>query len=309
MISEEYRHVVAIDNAGKRIDKFLAERFSNLSRTQIKKSFDERLVTCNGFTVKPKTILAAGDKLLYHLILPDQPKLHPISVPLEIIFEDDDIIIINKKPDVIVHAGNAVKSPTLVEMVLAHCNLSPLGGELRPGVVHRLDKGTSGAIIFAKSDKAYLNLIKMFATRQIHKTYQAIVKGSFNKNFGIVDGAIGRDKSNRTKMTIAFSGRKAVTHWELVRNFGEAFAFLNVKILTGRTHQIRVHLSSIGHPIVGDITYGNDKSQICARPMLHAHKLAFKHPVSGKILTIMAGVPQDFQETVTFLSKKFLINV
>jgi 23S rRNA pseudouridine1911/1915/1917 synthase len=228
-------------------------------------------------------------------------------MPLDILFEDEDIIALNKPAGIVIHAGNGTMAPTLVEGILSHCKLSPAGGNLRPGVVHRLDKNTSGAMIFAKTDAAYLRLVKMFAARKIKKTYLAIVRGIFERNFGEIDLPIGRNRTVRTKMAVSPCGKTATTRWHVLKTFGRQFTFLQVNILTGRTHQIRVHLSSIHHPIVGDTTYGysGNYSPLIApdRVMLHASELAFKHPCREEEISIEAPLPSDFLKILQTLIK------
>jgi 23S rRNA pseudouridine1911/1915/1917 synthase len=205
----------------------------------------------------------------------------------------------------VTHAGNGTKEPTLVEGVLSHCELSRIGGTLRPGVVHRLDKDTTGAIIFAKTDEAYLKLIKLFSTRAIRKKYVAIVCGRMRTLSGTIDQPIGRHGTVKTKMCVRADGKPAVTDWQMRECFGGMFSLININLHTGRTHQIRVHLSNLGHPILGDTTYGyrpNFCSQIqCVRPMLHAAKLSFAHPITAQSVEIDAPLSVDFLEMLANL--------
>jgi 23S rRNA pseudouridine1911/1915/1917 synthase len=285
-----------------RADKFIALKFTDISRVQIKKSFDGGRIICNGRLIKPKCILKNGDALEIDLILPTPTAISPHKMELEILFEDEYMVIVNKPAGISVHAGNGVREPTLVEGVLSHCELSRIGGEHRPGVVHRLDKYTTGAIIFAKTDAAYLKLIKLFATRAIHKEYLSIVCGAMPTLSGTINQPIGRHKIVKTKMCVRPDGRPAATDWELQKRFGTIFSLLKIIPHTGRTHQIRVHMSSIGHPVVGDTTYGyrqNFHQTIqCSHPILHANRLSFLHPVTAHGMQVEACIPENFTRVI-----------
>lgn len=293
-----------------RADKFLANKYEgSLSRTQIKKSFDSGRVQCNGTVILPKFLLSEGDLLTFDLLPPPEVKLSPTQIPLDILFEDEHIVIINKPSGIVVHPGNGTTAPTLVEGVLSHCRLSTLGGNVRPGVVHRLDKDTTGTIIFAKSDEAYLKLIKMFAKHEIRKRYLAVVCGTFEVQSGTIDKPIGRHKTIKTKMSIRPDGRSALTDWAVIESFGKKFSLISVDLHTGRTHQIRVHLASIGHPLLGDETYGYhtnfDQLTQAKYPILHAHKLNFEHPITHKELHISAPLSPNFQEILQKLRTEY----
>ncbi|MDR2432163.1 MAG: RluA family pseudouridine synthase [Puniceicoccales bacterium] len=309
MVGDEQTIVVSDSDKGKRIDKFLSENFQGVSRTQLKKSFDRSLVFIKGVSVPAKYVLRGQELVTLRLILPDDITLNPVPMLLDILFEDEDIIVVNKSAGIVVHVGNGTSAPTLVEGILSHCSLSGSGNPLRPGVVHRLDKDTSGAIIFTKTDRAYLQLIKMFATRKIKKTYQTIVCGTFTKSFGEICLPIQRDRSIRTKMVTSTSGKEAISRWHILKSFGQQFTHLQVNILTGRTHQIRVHMAAIHHPILGDTTYGYDKNfsklVVSLRPMLHASEVVFDHPCTGKTISIKAQLPLDFVQVLQLLSENF----
>ncbi|MDR2779440.1 MAG: RluA family pseudouridine synthase [Puniceicoccales bacterium] len=309
MIGEEQIIVVRENDRGKRIDKFLSELFQNVSRTQLKKSFDKGLILVNGIPMPAKYVLRGQESIALRLIIPDSATLSPVSMPLDILFEDEDVIVVNKSTDVVVHKGNGTSVPTLVEGILSHCRLSGLGNPLRPGVVHRLDKNTSGAIIFAKTDRAYLQLIRMFAMREIRKTYQTIVCGTFTKNFGEISLPVQRDNFVRTKMMVSSNGKEAITRWYVLKSFGQQFTHLQVNILTGRTHQIRVHMANIHHPILGDTTYGYNKNfsklVVPPRVMLHASELVFNHPRTKKTISIKVQLPQDFVQILQLLAENF----
>lgn len=288
-----------------RTDKFLANQYCSISRTQIKKSFDHGLVMCNGDIIPPKYILKNDDILEFELLIPTELRVVPYDMPLDVLFEDEHLIVINKPAGIVVHPGNGTTEPTLVEGALSHCQLSAMGGAVRPGVVHRLDKYTTGAIIFAKSDKAYLKLVKMFAEHLIKKHYLAIVCGTFELLSGIIDKPIGRHKTIKTKMDIRADGRPACTDWSVVEHFGKKFTLLRIDLHTGRTHQIRVHLSSIGHPLLGDELYGyhtNFSEHIDAKyPFLHAQNLEFIHPITHQNMRISAAIPPEFEKMMEIL--------
>lgn len=289
-------------------DAFLTQQFTHLSRTHIQRSFDQGLVLRNGKALRRSERVSPGDVLEYTILLPDEPQVHAQKKTLEILYEDADLLAVNKEPGVVVHPGNGVHEPTLVSHVLWHCgsSLSRLGGKERPGVVHRLDKETSGVILFAKSDAAYLALTQAFANRSIEKTYLALVKGVPSLKAGKIEAAIGRNPNRRTQMRVQPTGRPATTFWEHAQRFGALASQLECHPQTGRTHQIRVHLNHLGHPILGDESYGyrhQPPLPRIPRVMLHAHRLCFAHPVqSDQHLDIQAPLPEDFQQCIQALS-------
>ncbi|MDR1458397.1 MAG: RluA family pseudouridine synthase [Puniceicoccales bacterium] len=297
--------LVESDSAGKRVDLFLSEYLEDMSRTHIQYFFTINGVFVNDQPVKKNFLLKSGNVVKFLEIKPMATNLKPTIAPIDIIFEDESIIVINKSPGITVHAGNGTREPTLVEVILSHCALSPLGGELRPGVVHRLDKETSGVIVFAKTDKAYLSLIEQFSRHRIGKKYGCIVYGNFIIKTGIISEPTGRSKTTRTRMCITSRGRKATTLWNLCNNF-KSTALLSITPITGRTHQIRVHLSHIGHPILGDRTYGlepKSNSIECERVMLHAMNLELIHPVSHEKMIFFSDFPDDFTDLMDRLTK------
>jgi 23S rRNA pseudouridine1911/1915/1917 synthase len=288
-----------------RADKFLATHFQDISRTQIRKSFDGGKVFCNGNGIRPRHSLKNGDTVEVELVAPEPTALAPHAMELEVLFEDAYLLIVNKPVGISVHAGNGVRAPTLVEGVLAHCELSKIGGGFRPGVVHRLDRDTSGAIIFAKTEGVHLALTRLFSERAIKKEYLAVVCGSMGTLAGTIDQPIGRHWAIKTKMCIRRDGRPAVTDWRLRERFGELFSLLSITPRSGRTHQIRVHMASIGHPLLGDTTYGY-KSNFCSRMhcqhhVLHAHGLRFGHPITAQDVGIKAPIPAEFSAIISRL--------
>ena len=267
-----------------RCDIFLSEKISNLSRTSIQKLIKEKFVFVNGKNIKPNVILDIGDEISVSIPEKKETKLVAEEIDLDIIYEDDFIIIINKPRNMVVHPAAGNEEHTLVNALLNHCKLSMINSE-RPGIVHRLDKDTTGLIICAKDDETHLKLIDMFSKREISKKYLAICNGSFSKESGFIDKPIGRDEKDRKKMSVkSKSGKEALTEYNILTS-NLKYSLVDVTLHTGRTHQIRVHFSSINHPIVGDDTYGNKNEKIKAKgQMLHSYYLEFLHPITNEKL-------------------------
>ena len=283
-----------------RVDKFLATTFKEkCSRARIQKSILDGGLTINNVIVtQPRTCVHAGDRCRLEMMPTEEVRLKPSQSALDILYEDNDLLVVNKPVGQVVHYGNGVEQgTTLVEAVLAHCPLSTAAGALRPGVVHRLDQATSGVMLFAKTDVAYRELTRMFAERRIHKTYYAFVHGIPKLHSGIIDAPIGRGTHDRTSMCVTTRGRPAVTHWECLEAFPNANqALLVCRPITGRTHQIRVHLKHIGHPIVGDEKYGKTENPPSERLFLHAYRIEFEHPITKEKCLFMAPLPKEFLE-------------
>ncbi len=305
---------VALEDAGKRLDQFLAARLDSISRARVQEMIAEGKVLVNDARAKPSLKLRGGERIS---VLGDAQraplKAQAEDIPLDIVYEDDDVAVINKPAGMMVHAGagasdDARNRGTLVSAILHHMQtLSGVGGELRPGIVHRLDKETSGLIMVAKNDEAHRKLGAQFAAREVKKKYVALVHGWVKKDSGTLAQSISRDPVRRMKMTTRIAGgRTAVTHFHAVRRldtkYGK-FTLLDVKIDTGRTHQIRVHVSTMGHPIVGDTTYGAPKQvrgknavTVLARNFLHAAELEFKHPRTGASVALKSKLPDELEE-------------
>ena len=297
-------------HCGLRLDVFLSRCLAHRSRSQIQRWIRDGRVTMAGEAVKASRVMEVGDEVR---LLPPADEhevvLTPCPMPLDILFEDDHIIVINKAPGLVVHPGAGHREGTLVHGLLAHTRrLASQGAPLRPGIVHRLDQHTSGVMVVARSDVAYLDLIRQFKDRRVGKEYLAIVYGVFKDRRGRIRTGIDRHATDRKKMAVVQSrGREAISQWEVEEDFGEA-SFVRVLIQTGRTHQIRVHFSHLGHPVVGDSTYGGGKRRAQSihsaelrsvlipidRQMLHAWKLSFSHPVTSLPLNFTAEPPLDF---------------
>lgn len=276
-----------------RCDVFLSEKISNLSRTSIQKLIKEKLVFVNGKNIKPNVILEIGDEIT--VSIPDKKEITLVAedIALDIVYEDDYIIIINKPRNMVVHPAAGNEEHTLVNALLNHCKLSMINSE-RPGIVHRLDKDTTGLIVCAKDDETHLKLVEMFSNREINKKYLAICNGSFSKENGFIDKPIGRDEKDRKKMSVkSKSGKEALTEYNVLTS-NLKYSLVNVTLHTGRTHQIRVHFSSLNHPIVGDETYGNKNEKIKANgQMLHSYYLEFLHPITEENLSFTV-LPDDY---------------
>jgi len=300
---------------GKRLDQFLSQIDLDLSRSQAKKLIEEKVILLNQKSAKPSVHLKQGDLISGTFPKPKPLSLKPESTPLNILYEDPSIIVVDKRAGMVVHPAAGNPSGTLVNALLYHCqDLSGINGVLRPGIVHRLDKDTSGVMVVAKNDEAYHHLIKQFKNRTVEKVYLAIAYGKFNQAEGLIDSAIGRHPKERKRMsTRTKKGRIAITRWKRVENL-DGFSFLEIHPQTGRTHQIRVHLSSMGHPLLGDPIYGRKGRpgsiqdpvlKECVRRMnrqaLHAHRLAFDHPQTGERVQFEAPLPQDMQDALEWL--------
>ena len=282
---------------GARLDKEIASLDESLSRMTIQRLINDGKASVNGKIQKSSYKVKKGDEIVLEDEEPKEIELKPEEIPLQIIYEDNDMVVINKPKGLVVHPGNGNPDGTLVNAVLAHCkdSLSGIGGKIRPGIVHRLDKDTSGLIIVAKNDRAHINLSQQIKNREIKKTYIALVRGNTKENEATINMPIARSDKDRKKMTVKKDGKEAVTHFKVIERFN-GYTLLEVKIETGRTHQIRVHLSQIGYPVVGDDTYSNGKNPFEIKgQLLHAKRLEFKHPTTGKEMVLEAELPEEFK--------------
>ena len=292
---KQYEFKVDSDSSRERLDIFLSVQQTEISRSRLKKLIVEGRVTVNGVEQRAGYKVRAGDRIMIQVPSPVGLDTSPEAIPLNIIFEDEYLIALDKPVGMVVHPAPGHSSGTLVNALLHHCNdLSGIGGVERPGIVHRLDKDTSGLVIAAKTESAHKNLARQFKKREIRKEYLAIVKGNVKKDKGSIHASIGRHKVHRKKMdTRALNGREAQTEYEVVhRSVG--WSYLRLWPKTGRTHQIRVHLASIHHPIIGDKLYGGKSTHHkMDRQALHAHRLELKHPITGSNLSFCAPLPPD----------------
>lgn len=297
--------VVKQEQANLRLDKVIANEYSELSRTNIQKLIEEDKVLVNDKIQKASYKVSIGDNIQIEEVQAKEIDLKPQDIPLDIIYEDDDIIVVNKQKGLVVHPANGNPDGTLVNAIMAICkdSLSGIGGEIRPGIVHRLDKDTSGLIIIAKNDKAHINLSEKIKNREIKKTYIALVRGVIKENEATIDMPIGRSTKDRKKMAVSKNGKNAITHFKVMKRY-DKYTLVEVKIETGRTHQIRVHMSEIGYPIIGDAVYSNGKNPFGVEgQMLHAAKLTFKHPITNKELNLEAPLPEYFLNVLNELDK------
>lgn len=300
-----------------RADKTLGAYFaSETSRTRMEECFKQGKIKINGTAIAKKHKLFAGDIVEVELPEPEATEVNPVDIPIEIVYEDDDVVAVNKPAGMTVHPGSGTGEDTLCHAMMFKCNgnLSKAGGSMRPGIVHRLDKETSGVMIMAKTDAAYYALVKMFSEHELEKEYVALISGTPTVRSGVITKNIARHPSFKTKMCVSSDweiGREARTEWFIEESYGSAAARVKCKILTGRTHQIRVHLTSIGFPILGDYTYGFQKNrlkdiQAPQRVMLHARRLALHHPTKpDKFLEFTATPPKDFLETEKELANAY----
>lgn len=289
------------NDKGKRIDSFLNEVIEDATRSYIQKIIDGGYVEITGKkTTKSGNKLKGTETIVVNLPEDETLDLIPEDIPLEIIYEDSDIVIINKAPNMVVHPAHGNHNGTLVNALLYHIkDLSTINGVIRPGIVHRLDKDTSGVIVVAKHDEAHTTLSDMFKEKTLEKTYVCIAKGIFKDKSGRIETLIGRDPRDRKKMAVVTeNGKIAISNYEVLDE-SKNYSLVKVRIETGRTHQIRVHMKSLNHPILGDATYGNSTDGI-ARQMLHAYRLKFTHPISKKEMVVTAPIPEDFKRAAKF---------
>ena len=294
------------DVNNERLDSYISKSNLDLSRSMVQKLIKENKVFVNGKNEKESYKIKVNDNITIQIEEPKSSKLEAQDIPLNIIYEDNDIIVINKPKGMVVHPGNGNPDNTLVNAVLAHCkgSLSGIGGEIRPGIVHRIDKDTSGLIIVAKNDKSHINLSEQIKNHEVTKIYTALVKGNISEDEATIDMPIGRDKKDRKKMSVTRDGKEAVSHIKVIKRYGN-YTLIRVKIDTGRTHQIRVHMAKIGHPVVGDEVYSSGKNEFGVKgQMLHSTILKFKHPISGKEIMLEAPLPQYFENVLSKLDKK-----
>ncbi len=290
------------NQAGERIDRFLADS-QDLTRSFLQKILKEGEVIVNGKSVKANYKLRKGDRIEFEIPEAVEPDIVAEDIPLSILYEDADVLVVDKPKGMVVHPAAGHYSRTLVNAVMYHCKgeLSGINGVLRPGIVHRIDRDTTGSIIICKNDMAHNEIARQLKEHSINRRYRAIVTGVLKDEEGMIEGAIGRDKKDRKKMTITAAGKPAVTHYRVLQRF-KHYTYVECVLETGRTHQIRVHMASIGHPLLGDEVYGrrSDKYK-CEGQCLHAMTLGFHHPRTGEYIEVNAPLPPYFEHLLAVL--------
>lgn len=308
----DYSFTAGPESCRQRLDAFLAAMLPDhaLSRSRIKELIEREAVRVNGAPTKVAYRLRDGDQIAVAVPEIRKSELLAEEVEFAILHEDEDLVVIAKPPGLVVHPGCGHQSGTLVHGLLFHCDdLAGIGGEERPGIVHRLDKDTSGVMVVAKNDLTHQDLVNQFKERQVSKIYRAIVNGSPISEAGRIDRPIGRHPIQRRKMAVSEQGRRAVTNWRVLERFDGGFAYLELELETGRTHQIRVHLAALGHPVTGDLLYGRqDRRRLvelgAVRQCLHSYRLGFTHPRTGANLSFTAPLWPDMQQVLEFLRNR-----
>jgi 23S rRNA pseudouridine1911/1915/1917 synthase len=301
ILMERTKQLVA-ESSGERLDRFIALRSPNLSRSYIQKLIEEGWISVNARLAKPAFKLKTGDRIIITEPPPEPSALTPERIPLNVHYEDADIIVVDKPPGMTTHPAPGSRSGTLVNALLGILpNLADSDSPERPGIVHRLDKDTSGLIVVAKNRKALEILSSQFKSRRVKKVYLALVKGHVKPDRGLIDAPVGRDPVHRQRMAVVSSGRPAQTAYR-VKRYLDGYTLLELKPETGRTHQIRVHLSEIGYPVVGDAVYGS-KSELIARQFLHAYKLTFRLPSTGEQVTFTTQLPEDLKAALEKITR------
>lgn len=301
---KKYDFIVEEDYQGERVDRYLSEVLADFSRSYIQKLISDENVSINNKKCKSSSRLNINDCVI--ITCPDSvvPDITPENIPLDIIYEDDDVLIVNKPKDMVVHPAAGHYEHTLVNAIMYHCadNLSGINGVMRPGIVHRIDKDTTGSIIVCKNDKSHESIANQLKVHSIKREYIAVCEGNIEENQGVINKTIGRSANDRKKMAVnVANGKEAVTHYEVLERFN-GYTYIKCILETGRTHQIRVHMSSIGHPIVGDIVYGTKKPPVKTDGQaLHAYILGFIHPTSNEYVETVAPVPEYFEKLLQFL--------
>ena len=303
---KEYK--VNTDEQGIRIDKIVGNIEKDISRTSIQRMIEEGNILVNGNKVKTSYKVIEEDLITIEKEELKESKLLPQDIPLNIVYEDEDILIIDKEKGMVVHPGAGNPDGTLANAVMAKCkdSLSGIGGEIRPGVVHRIDKDTSGLVIIAKNDKAHINISEQIKNREVGKTYLALVRGNIKENEAVINMPIGRSSKDRKKMAVDKKGKEALTEFKVLQRYN-GFTYVEVKIKTGRTHQIRVHMAEIGYPIVGDEVYSNGRNPFGIKgQMLHAARLEFIHPTTNEKVMFEATLPEYFENILRELEENKL---
>ena len=297
-------YIVNEEENSKRLDVYIASKDEETTRSSAQRQIEQGNVVVNGKKItKVSYKIAKGDNITVEEQEPVEIELKAQDIPVDIIYEDKDIIVVNKPKGMVVHPANGNPDGTLVNAIMAICkdSLSGIGGEIRPGIVHRLDKDTSGLLIVAKNDMAHVNMSEQIKRHEVKKTYIALVRGIVKENEATIDMPIGRSNSDRKKMAVTKTGKNAVTHIKVLKRY-DKYTLLEINIETGRTHQIRVHLAHIGYPVIGDYIYSNGKNEFgIVGQCLHAKSLEFKHPITGKDMKLEAPLPEYFEKVLNEL--------
>ena len=299
------KYVIDIEYSGNRIDKALIMMDSNLSRMTVQRLINDGKILVNNKSVKVSYKTKVGDEITIEEEEPQKIDIVAQDIPIDVLYEDKDIIVVNKPKGMVVHPANGNPDGTVVNAIMNLCgdSLSGIGGKIRPGIIHRLDKDTSGVLIVAKNDNAHVNISNQIKNRETKKYYIALVRGVIKENEATINMPIGRSKKDRKKMAVTKDGKEAITHFRVIKRY-DNYTLLEIKIDTGRTHQIRVHLAEIGHPVVGDYIYSNGKNPFGVEgQMLHAKQIEFKHPSTGEQMKIEAPVPDYFNEIIEKLNQ------
>lgn len=300
------KKIIIKDNENIRLDSYIVNKDKELSRATIQRLLEEGNILVNGTVKKCSYKIKIGDIIEIDIPEVKETKIEAQDIPIEIVYEDSDIIVVNKPKGLVVHPANGNPDGTLVNAIMNICkdSLSGIGGEKRPGIVHRLDKDTSGLLIIAKHDKAHINMSEQIKNRKVNKKYIALVRGIIKENEATINMPIARSKKDRKKMAVDKNGKEAITHFKVLKRY-DKYTLLEIKIDTGRTHQIRVHMSEIGHPVIGDEVYSNGKNEFNVKgQMLHAKSLDFIHPISGKKMHLEADIPDYFKNVIQICESK-----
>ena len=304
---EKIRLTVSEADNKKRLDKFVSEQIESVTRSHVQKLIADGFICINDSVAENNHVnLAAGDLVEVTITAPEKTEIKATDIPLDIVFEDEDIIIVNKPKGMVVHPAPGHYDDTMVNALMYHAgdNLSGINGELRPGIVHRIDRDTTGLLVVCKNDNAHNKLAELLSTHSITRVYYCLTFGKFKEKEGTVDAPIARHKVERKKMAIDRNGRRAVTHYKVLYEFSDGYSLVECRLETGRTHQIRVHLTSIGHPLVGDEVYGRSKQPFKTEgQMLHAAVLGFVHPKTGAYAEFKAPLPEYFSAILLKLCK------
>lgn len=301
---EQFQYVIEEQAAGERIDKALASVNADWSRTLIQQWVKDGIVLVNGVEVKSNYKVKSGDSLTVDEPEPEELNMPAEDLNLEIVYEDSDVLVVNKRSGMVVHPAPGHTTGTLVNGLMHHCtDLSGINGIMRPGIVHRIDKDTSGLLMVAKNDKAHTSLVNQLVEKSVTRVYTALVHGHIPHDNGTIDAPIGRNQKDRQSMSVENTGKHAVTHFKVLERFGE-FTLVECRLETGRTHQIRVHMKYIGHPLAGDPKYGPKRTIDFDGQVLHAGTLGFVHPVTEEYMEFKAPLPEDFEQLLSEMKSK-----